>query len=315
MSLLANQGGLNREEPSRPHWDYVQAFARNQGLITAAEQEKLRTTRVAIIGMGGVGGIHLATLARLGIGRFHIADPDRFELANFNRQYGARVSTLGRNKAEVMAEHARDINPEIQVRVFTEAVTPVNIHDFLDRVDVVVDGVDFFAIQTRRLLYSEARQRGLWVITAGPLGFSTVWLSFSPKGMTFDQYFDVNDSMDFLSQMVAFAVGLAPRATHLSYMDLSQVDISSGRGPSAGLACHLCSGVVGAEVLKVLLGRGTLKPAPFYFQFDAYRQIFRHGRLYMGNRHPLQRLKRWLFQKRLQRRLPQGQFAKGPNPD
>src|SRR5207248_4307002 len=80
-------------------WSYEQAFARHSGLLTDAEQSKLRNSRVAIVGLGGVGGIHLATLARLGIGAFHIADPDTFELANFNRQYGANTQTLGRSKA------------------------------------------------------------------------------------------------------------------------------------------------------------------------------------------------------------------------
>src|SRR3954462_14568363 len=84
-------------------FSYEEAFSRHRGLIGPAEQERLRRSRVAIAGLGGVGGIHLVTLARLGIGGFHIADPDRFELANFNRQYGANVQSLGRGKAEVMA--------------------------------------------------------------------------------------------------------------------------------------------------------------------------------------------------------------------
>src|SRR5262245_57479463 len=98
-------------------WSYQLAFARQRGLISPSEQEVLRGKRVAIIGQGGVGGIHLITLARLGIGGFHIADPDCFEVANFNRQYGASTRSLGRNKASVMAEEARAINPELQLRV------------------------------------------------------------------------------------------------------------------------------------------------------------------------------------------------------
>src|SRR5436853_132971 len=83
-------------------WSYADAFSRHQGLFAAGEQDRLRRSRVAIGGLGGVGGVHLATLARLGIGAFHIADPDRFELANFNRQHGASTESLGRRKATVM---------------------------------------------------------------------------------------------------------------------------------------------------------------------------------------------------------------------
>src|SRR5277367_5596131 len=82
---------------------YEEAFSRNLGWVTAAEQQVLRQKRIAIAGLGGVGGSHLLTLARLGIGGFHIADFDHFELANFNRQIGATMSSLGRPKAAVLA--------------------------------------------------------------------------------------------------------------------------------------------------------------------------------------------------------------------
>jgi hypothetical protein len=102
-------------------------------------------------------------------------------------------------------------------------------------------------------------------------------------------------------QLVAFLVGLAPRATQRTYMDLRTADLDRRRGPSAGLACQLCSGVAAAEVLKILLRRPHLRPAPAYFQFDAYRQLLRKGYLPWGNRNPLQRLKRWLARKQFRR--------------
>jgi molybdopterin/thiamine biosynthesis adenylyltransferase len=284
-----------------PSWSYEDAFSRHRGLISSQEQAVLRAKRVAIIGQGGVGGIHLITLTRLGVGGFHVADPDRFELANLNRQYGATMQTLGQSKALVMAEAARAINPELELKVLTEAVTPENIDTLLDGVDVVLDGIDFFSLETRRLVFREARRRGIWAITAGPIGFSAAWLVFAPTGMSFDDYFDLNDAMDRFDQLIAFLAGLTPRAMHASYMDLSQVDPRSGRGPSTGLACHLCSGVAAAEVVKILLGRSPIRAAPFYSQFDAYRQQLYSGRLRWGNRSPLQRLKRRIMGDRLRR--------------
>ena len=108
-------------------FSYSQAFSRNIGWVTADEQARLRGKRVAIAGMGGVGGVHLLTLARLGIGAFHIADFDVFDIVNFNRQAGATVSTLGRPKAEVMAAMARDINPELDIKVFAQGVDRSNL--------------------------------------------------------------------------------------------------------------------------------------------------------------------------------------------
>lgn len=101
-------------------FDYDEAFSRNIGWVTTEEQQILRRRRVAIAGMGGVGGGHLLALARLGIGAFTIADFDVFDIVNFNRQAGAMMSTRGREKADVLAEMARDINPEIELSSFPE---------------------------------------------------------------------------------------------------------------------------------------------------------------------------------------------------
>lgn len=281
------------------NWSYTEAFCRHRGLFTEQEQERLKCSRVAIAGLGGVGGIHLATLARLGIGAFHLADPDHFELPNFNRQYGACMHTIGRAKVEVMAEIAQTINPAVELRAFPEAVTAANVSEFLKGVDILVDGIDSFAINARRLVFREARRRGIWAVTAGPLGFSTAWLAFAPTGMSFDDYFDLHDSMSLLDQLVAFVVGIAPQATHRGYLNLSQMNPEARWGPSTALACHLASGVAAAQVLKVLLRRAPPQAAPWYYQFDPYEEVFRKAKLRWGNRHPWQRFKRWLVQRQL----------------
>ncbi|MGC2049123.1 MAG: ThiF family adenylyltransferase [Gallionella sp.] len=119
-----------------PSFDYKSAFSRNIGWLTQNEQDRLRNSRIAIAGMGGVGGIHLVTLARLGVGKFSIADFDTFDLVNFNRQAGANIRTLGQEKAKVMAEQARDINPELDIRVLPDGVNEQNLDDFLNGVDL-----------------------------------------------------------------------------------------------------------------------------------------------------------------------------------
>jgi molybdopterin/thiamine biosynthesis adenylyltransferase len=280
-------------------WSYDAAFSRNLGLISRDEQRRLREARVAIAGMGGVGGVHLVTLARLGVGRFTIADPDKFEPANFNRQYGALVRNLGCNKADAMVEEVLQVNPEADVRVFRGPVTRDNVGEFLDGASVFLDGLDFFALDARRLVYRELRRRGLWAVMAGPLGFSVAWLVFDPKGMDFDTYFDMHDGMDELDLASAFAIGLSPAGTHWRYFDLSETNVSTGRAPSAGLACQLCSGVATIEAAKIILGRKPPRAAPCYAQFDAYRCVLRRGRLLWGNRGPLQRLKRAILRRRM----------------
>ena len=115
---------------------YDEAFSRNLGWLSEAEQHALRGKRIAIAGLGGVGGSHLLTLSRLGVGKFNISDLDCFELANFNRQAGAGVRHLGRPKLDVMAELALDINPELEIGRFPDGVQPSNLDAFLAGVDL-----------------------------------------------------------------------------------------------------------------------------------------------------------------------------------
>src|SRR5690348_8954571 len=122
-----------------PGFDYFEAFSRNIGWITREEQAMLRTKRVAIAGLGGVGGDHVIALARLGVGKFNIADFDSFALANFNRQAGAMMSTLNQPKIEVIEKMVKDINPEAEIRVYLQGVNAENLPDFLKDVDVYVD--------------------------------------------------------------------------------------------------------------------------------------------------------------------------------
>jgi molybdopterin/thiamine biosynthesis adenylyltransferase len=256
--------------------------------------------------MGGVGGIHLITLVRLGIGHFRIADPDHFERVNINRQYGATAQTLGKGKAAVMRDLAIAINPFVQVSCFESAITHENVDAFVEGADVVIDGIDFFAVGARRLLFRKARQHGAYAITSGPIGFSATLHVFSPTGMTFDRYFDLHDGMSSLEQVVAFAVGLAPKATQFRYMKLSAVNPESRTGPSISLACHLCSGLAATETLAILLNRRSPRVAPHYVQFDPYVRAYKRGYLWRGNRNPIQRVKRWWLLRVLSRRLPKG---------
>ena len=170
-------------------FDYHEAFSRNLGWVTETEQEILRNKRIAIAGMGGVGGSHLLTLTRLGIGEFNLADFDQFELANFNRQAGASMPHLGRNKLEVMAELARGINPGLKLEQFPAGIDANNLDAFLEEVDLYVDSLDFFAIDIRRAVFAACHAKGIPAITAAPLGMGAAVVCFFPGQMSFENYF------------------------------------------------------------------------------------------------------------------------------
>ena len=274
----------------RERFDYGTAFSRNVGWLTSAEQDSLRHKRVAIAGMGGVGGFHLTTLARLGIGKFNIADLDHFEVANFNRQAGAGMSTLGQPKVDVLARMAYDINPECELDVFPDGVHERNLERFFRNVDLYVDGLDAFAFHARESVFAYCAERGIPAITVAPLGMSAALLNFLPGGMTFEQYFRLSGKSN-AEKAIRFLVGFAPALLHRHYLvDRTRVNLAEGRGPSTGLSCMLCAGVAAGEAVKILLGRGKVWAAPHAIQFDAFRNRLAHTWRPGGNRHPLNRL-------------------------
>jgi molybdopterin/thiamine biosynthesis adenylyltransferase len=280
-------------------WTYAEAFVRNRGLVASADQGRLREATVAIVGAGGMGGWHALTLARQGVGGFHLIDPDTFSVANFNRQAGARCSSLGCNKALELERQVLDINPEARVKRWEAHLGPLNVGEFLSGVDVVLDALDYFAIDARRLLFAEARARKQWVVSAGPLGFSGILVAFDPQGMSFDDYCDLRPGLSREEQLVRFTAAIAPRPTHLRYLDLAQVNAGTGAAPSSVIGCMLASALACTEVIALLLGWRRPAAAPAFFQFDSRRQLLRRGRLRWGNRGPIQRLVCWYLRRRL----------------
>lgn len=290
-----------RPRPLHP-FRYEDAFARNIGWITEAEQQRLRASTVAIAGLGGVGGVHLTTLARMGVGGFRIADPDRFELANFNRQVGATMASLGEPKADVLARMARDINPELRLSVFDRGLDAETVDAFLDGADLFVDGLDFFALDIRARVFARCRALGIPAITAAPLGFGAAYLVFLPDGPSFEDHFRL-DGLAPERQYVNFALGLAPAGVQRSYLvDPSRLDLAGRRGPSTAAACQLCAAVAAAEAVKILCGRGRVRAVPWVHQFDPFRGRWVSRRLKGGNRNPVQAVKLRLAY-RLSRRL------------
>lgn len=276
--------------PSSPVFRYDEAFSRNLGWVTDDEQRRLRTARVAIAGLGGVGGGYLLTLARLGIGKFSVADFDEFGLVNFNRQAGATMSSLGQPKADVLLRMVRDINPEADVRVLRGGVDASNVERFLEDVDVYVDGLDFFAFDARETVFRACERLRIPAITVAPLGMGAALLNFVPGGMTFEQYFRW-EGCDETEKALRFLVGLSPSFLHAGYLVAPEkVDMGARKGPSTIMACQLCAGIAGTEVLKMVLGRGEVLAAPWGRHFDAYRGKMKRTWRPLGNLNPLQRV-------------------------
>lgn len=118
-------------------------FSRTELLLGKEGVKKLKKARVAVFGVGGVGGYVVEALARSGVGALDLIDKDVVSESNINRQIIALHSTVGQFKTEAAANRAKDINPNIVVRVHNVFYLPENAHEFdFSQYDYVVDAID-----------------------------------------------------------------------------------------------------------------------------------------------------------------------------
>ena len=139
-------------------------FSRTQLLLGAEAMEKLKGARVAVFGIGGVGGYVCEGLVRSGVGAFDLVDDDKVCLTNLNRQIIATRKTVGKYKVDVMRERMLEINPDCDVRVhkcfyLPETAAEFNFSDY----DYVVDAVD--TVTAKVTLVLEAQKAGVPIIS------------------------------------------------------------------------------------------------------------------------------------------------------
>ncbi len=140
-------------------------FSRTRMLLGQRGLEKLPASRVAVIGLGGVGSYVLEALVRGGVGAFELVDNDRVAPSNPNRQLIALHSTLGRLQTEAAAERARDINPGALLRCHTVFLTPQNIAELpLEDCDYIVDAID--TVSAKLALVLRARELGVPILSS-----------------------------------------------------------------------------------------------------------------------------------------------------
>ncbi len=139
-------------------------FSRTELLLGKDAMEALAKSRVAVFGLGGVGGYVCEALCRSGIGKFDLIDDDKVCLTNINRQIIATRKTIGRFKTEVMKERLLDINPDVTVNIHTCFFLPENADDFsFSDYDYVVDAVD--TVSAKISLVMKCQETGTPIIS------------------------------------------------------------------------------------------------------------------------------------------------------
>ncbi|MBQ8320407.1 MAG: tRNA threonylcarbamoyladenosine dehydratase [Clostridia bacterium] len=142
----------------------MERFSRSELLLGEAAMQKLKNARVAVFGVGGVGGYAVEALARTGIGALDLIDADTVSLSNINRQLLALDCTVGRLKVEVAAERIGQINPACRVKTYPLFYGPLDSEIDFSVYDYVVDAVD--TVSAKLTIIERAKRAGVPVISA-----------------------------------------------------------------------------------------------------------------------------------------------------
>lgn len=244
-------------------------FERSLGLWHIDEQMAFGGATIALAGAGGDGGRLAEMLAQAGVGEIRLADPDPFEIENCNRQAFCDDDSIGRNKAEVVAERIQRINPDLKVAVYNEGVKPDNIKRFVEGADVVIDETEYTLHALGVMIAREARQAGAYNVMAMNVGFAGTVTGFTPGGPTFESMLGIPEDMS-LDEVVQQDVDLGRWLPYLPpYVDLKMFEkVASGQksAPTVQVGVGMAASIATVETqLAIVKGLGNNRRAPVEF--------------------------------------------------
>lgn len=258
-------------------------FSRNYGFWSEDEQRALMAARVAIAGVGGDGFQLGLKLARMGVTRFSIADPEVFEPENVNRVAGATMSSIGGNKAEVFRERVLDINPDAEVTTFLHGVTEDNIEPFMSGASLVLDESELTRPEIGTLIARQARAQGIPDLLVMNVGFAAQATSFAPgSAWTFERFMGFAPETP-LAEIAEAGVDLSRCLPYIpAYTDLRSLTAVQGENgappaslPSISIGVDLASAIGSTQAFLHLTAQVTNRRrspvwAPRVAYTDAY---------------------------------------------
>lgn len=205
--------------------DLKDRYNRNMNTLSLAENERLRSFKVCVIGCGGLGGYVIELLGRLGIGTITAVDGDVFDATNLNRQLLSSEELLGTSKAMAAQERMKKVNSDVTVNPVQAFVTEDNCSEIIRGHDIVVDALD--NMTTRRLLEQNCENQSIPLIHGAIAGWYGQVSTIMPGDRTLQKIYPPNENKGAETEL---------------------------GNPSFSPA--LVAAVEAAETVKVLLGRG-----------------------------------------------------------
>jgi molybdopterin/thiamine biosynthesis adenylyltransferase len=165
-------------------------FSRCRPFFGRQGLEILSRKRIALSGLGGVGGGAFLALVRSGCADFHLAENGVFDPPDMNRQAAAFGRTMGRPKLDVYVELAKSINPDIRIKVWPEGLQVGNLEEFLDGADAHIGAMDAEkGAEVKAMTPAVLKRLQVPLFTAGVFGFGTLMINYHPGRMMDDEFF------------------------------------------------------------------------------------------------------------------------------
>lgn len=244
-----------------------------------ASQKALSEAVIGVAGAGGLGSYLAVQLARVGVKHIKIADPDHFEESNINRQNGAGIETVGRNKAITIGELIQKDMPDVTVEIFPEGIQRHTAEEFVEGTDLLYDCTDFYLIDERYALHRAylAHERTQTMLCGCVWGWGSAIYRFDRDGLSYMDLLGIKEGEDLtpekIERLVMMQANYLPRYPGKAeiYRWMEEV----GNIPILGAIPPVCCGLLAAQGVQILCGLDQepyakpLPPIPDYFWVDA----------------------------------------------
>ncbi len=253
---------------------YWELFKRNIGIVTEQEQQKLAKSSVRVGGAGGVGGMLAYFFARSGVGEIWITDPEKFDRSNCNRQFGANSGTIGKYKSEVVGDELLRINPGLELKI-GYGIDGSNVDEFARGADFISDSIEIFYMREKVMLYDTARKYNVPVSFAPALGFGAALFLFDPRGMTFEEFFEVpsdpEELRDWMYPIHKIKPGTQPYVPKEVWLKVAQKEMDAPTS-IVGVACS--AAMSASAALEHILGKAEPVYAPRVSHLDLFEKRY-----------------------------------------
>ena len=230
--------------------EYWEMLTRQMPLVSEAEQEKFRNAKITVIGCGGIGGLTIEMLARMGVGELVLVDEDVFDLSNLNRQTLSSYDNIGKSKSVAAKKRVENINPYVNVTSYAEHVDETNIDELIKDSRIVIDALD--NVVTRVIVSRKAREYKIPFIHGavhGTLGQVTTFLA---NTTSYEEMFGLPSLGKELTEEVIESLK----------------NVTAGAPPVIGPTPNLVSCIEAMEAYKIVTGIGKVTVSPKLLTFD-----------------------------------------------